>query len=120
MMERHHMPVADEVLSVRVTGQLTRDTYEALASLVKQHVRHHGKIRVLMELNAFYGFADEGDWEDVDFDPRQWLGVERLALVGEPKWALAMAVLCRSLTSATIRHFDCESLDAAVTWVAAT
>ena len=119
-MEHHHVDVAENVLSVRVTGQLTRVTYESLASLVQQHVHRHGKIRVLMEWRAFCGWADEGDWKDVEIDPEHWIGVERVALVGEPKWALAMAVLCRLLTSATIRHFDRESLDAAVTWVAAT
>jgi hypothetical protein len=120
MVEHLHIHLAEKSLSVRVTDQLTNDTYETLVALVKQQVRQHGKIGVVMQLRMFRGCVDEAMWENVDFDPIHWLGVERLALVGERKWALAMAVLCRSLTSATIRHFNPESLDAAKDWAAAT
>jgi hypothetical protein len=120
MMEHLDIRLAEKLLSVRVTDQLTKNNYETLAALVKQQVRQHGKIGVVMQLQTFGRWVDEEMWEQVDFDPRHWAGVERLALVGERKWALAMAVLCRSLTSATIRHFDHESLEAAMDWAAAT
>jgi len=108
-----------QLLCVRVRGQLTRDTYETLASLVKQQVQQRGAIRVLMELCDFCGWADEAEWEDADFDPWQWLGIERLALVGDPKWSLAIAIFARSLTTAEMRHFDREALELAKTWLAA-
>ncbi len=118
-MDHLDFRIVEQLLCVRVRGQLTTDMYETLASLVKQQVRQHGAIRVLMELCDFCGWADEAEWKDADFDPWQWLGIERLALVGEPKWSLAIAIFARSLTTAKIRHFDQEALDLAKTWVAA-
>ena len=120
MMEHLHIHLAEKVLSVRVTDQLTKNNYETLAALVKQQVRQHGKIGVVMQLHTFHRWVDEEMWDAGRLRSASLAGVERLALVGERKWALAMAVLCRSLTSATIRHFDHESLEAAMDWAAAT
>jgi hypothetical protein len=74
-MDHLDFRIVEQLLCVRVRGQLTKDMYETLASLVKQQVQQHGAICVLMELCEFRGWADEAEWKDANFDPWQWLGI---------------------------------------------
>ena len=110
--------ICGRLLYVRVTGQLTSDRYEAILSLADRKVQQHGQISVVFEMHEFTGLKDEATWNDVDIGFEPWLSVERLALVGERKWAVAIAVLCRPLTTARIRHFDHVDIEGAKAWAA--
>jgi hypothetical protein len=112
--------ICGRLLCLRVTGQLTSDQYQAILSVVDRHIQQHSKISVVFEMRDFSGLKDDATWNDVDIGFQTWLSVERLALVGEPKWAVAMAVLCRPLTIARIRHFHHADVEGAKAWATST
>jgi hypothetical protein len=106
-----------KLLHVKVTGKLTKDSYEAFAPLVDQLIAEHGKLQILFEMHDFHGWTAGAMWQDIKFDFRHWKDIERLAIVGESKWEHGMAVFCKPFTSAKIQYFDPTKLEDAKTWL---
>ena len=105
------------LLHVKISGKLTRESYEALAPLADEQIQENGKIRILLELHDFHGWTAGAMWEDLKFDYRHWNHIEQLAIVGESKWEQGMAMFCKPFTSAKIRYFDHTALAEAQAWV---
>lgn len=120
MVEGLEVISAGPLLHVKVTGKLTKESYEAFAPLVDQQVKEHGKLRVLFEMHDFHGWTAGAMWEDMKFDYKHWGDIERLAVVGESKWEKGMATFCRPFTSAKIRYFEHTQIDEALSWLGET
>ena len=78
-----------KLLHVRVSGKLTKESYETFTPLVDQLITEHGKLRVLFEMHDFHGWTAGAMWEDIKFDFKHWKDVERLAFVARPSGKLA-------------------------------
>ncbi len=72
-------------------------------------VRQHGKIRVLLQLNGFLGWDLSGYKENPGIDLKPLNHIEKVAMVGETTWQRGVRVLCKPLTSATVRYFDSDA-----------
>lgn len=107
-----------KLLHVRVTGKLTKESYEMFVPVVDEQIKAHGKIRVLFEMHDFHGWTAGALWEDVKFDVKHWRDIERLAIVGESKWEQGMAAFCKPFTAAKIKYFDHTKLEEAQSWLA--
>ena len=108
---------AGKLVHVKVTGKLTKDSYEAFAPVVNEQIEANGKIRILFEMHDFHGWTAGALWEDLKFDMKHWKDIERLAIVGESKWEAGMATFCKPFTTAKIQYFDHTKLDEAKTWI---
>ena len=106
-----------KLLHVKVTGKLTKDSYEAFVPLVNEQIEEHGKVRILFEMHDFHGWTAGALWEDLKFDFKHWKDIERLAIVGESKWEAGMAVFCKPFTTAKIQYFDHSKLAEAKSWI---
>jgi hypothetical protein len=107
-----------KLLHVKVTGKLTKESYEIFTPAVDQQIQEHGKIRILFEMHDFHGWSVGAMWEDMKLDLKHWKDIERLAIVGESKWQKGMAVFCKPFTAAKIQYFDHSQLGEAQTWLA--
>lgn len=65
----------------RLTGKLTKESYERFAPLVDEQVKTKGKIRLLVEMHDFHGWTAGGLWEDIKF--------VYPAFTGHPSYCLA-------------------------------
>jgi len=119
MVEGLEIIAVGKLLHVKVTGKLTKDSYEAFAPVVDQQIGEHGKLRILFEMHDFHGWTAGALWEDLKFDFKHWKDIERLAIVGESKWEAGMAVFCKPFTVAKIQYFDQTKLDEAKSWIEA-
>jgi hypothetical protein len=106
-----------KLLHVKVSGKLTKESYEEFAPIVDRLIQEHGKLRILFEMHDFHGWSAGALWEDTKFDFKHWKDIERLAIVGESKWEHGMAVFCKPFTSAKIQYFDHSKLDEAESWL---
>jgi hypothetical protein len=105
------------VLEVRVTGKLTKESYQKFVPAVDAQIRDHGKLRILFIMQDFHGWTAGAVWEDLKFDLKHWKDIERLAVVGDKQWEKGMASFCKPFTKAKIQYFDITQLDAARQWV---
>jgi hypothetical protein len=108
---------AGQLLHVKVTGKLTKESYDLFAPAVNQQIEEHGKIRILFQMHDFHGWTAGALWEDIKFDFHHWKDIERLAIVGESKWEQGMAVFCKPFTLAKIKYFDQAQLEDAKRWL---
>lgn len=106
-----------KVLHVKVTGKLTKESYESFTPAVDQQIQEHGKVRILFEMHDFHGWTAGALWEDLKFDFKHWKDIEMLAIVGESKWEKGMAVFCKPFTLAKIQYFDRTKLHEAKSWI---
>jgi len=117
------MPVkfndADEtkVLSLQVSGKLTRADYVYFAPEFERLVRLNGKLRILFDLAGFQGWDADALWEGIKFDGNHFADIERIALIGETNSEKALAIFCKPFTNATIRRFDHAKTAEAWQWL---
>jgi SpoIIAA-like len=107
-----------KVVTVRVTGKLTKDDYDHFIPRVEELIKTDGKLRMLVEMHDFHGWDAGALWEDVKFDLKHFSDIERLAIVGETKWQKGMAAFCRPFTTAAVKYFDHGHLADARHWTA--
>jgi hypothetical protein len=105
------------VLEVRVTGKLTKESYQEFVPAVDEQIKEHGKLRILFVMLEFHGWTAGAMWEDLKFDLKHWKDIERLAIVGDKKWEKGMATFCKPFTKAQIRYFDIRQLEDARQWL---
>lgn len=106
-----------KLLHVKVTGKLTKESYQEFAPLVDELVAEYGKLQILFEMHDFHGWTAGAIWEDMKFDYQHWKDIQRLAIVGESKWEEGMAVFCKPFTSAKIQYFDHSRINEAKSWL---
>ena len=79
MIETLDILSVEKTLHVKVTGKLTKESYESFAPVVDQQIAEHGKIRILFEMHDFHGWTAGALWEDMKFDFKHWKDIEKLA-----------------------------------------
>lgn len=100
-----------------MSGKLGHDDYALFAPEFARLAKRHGRIRVLFEMVEFHGWTAGALRDDIKFDLSHFSDIERLALVGDKKWELGMAMFCRPFTTAAIRYFDRAAADRARAWL---
>ena len=114
-----HEEADGKVLTLKISGKLSKEDYQQFVPAVEQLIKKHKKIRVLCQMHDFHGWKVSALWEDIKFDVKHFADIERLALVGESKWESGMAVFCKPFTTAKIRYFDESKAPEAQEWIRA-
>jgi hypothetical protein len=106
-----------KLLSLVISGKLTKEDYQKFVPKVEDLIKQHGKVRIVMQMRDFHGWEMGALWEDIKFDVKHFRDIERLAMVGDSKWEAGMAVFCKPFTTAKIKYFDTGKVDEAAQWV---
>ena len=106
-----------KLLTIHVSGKLTKENFEHFMPPVERLIKGHGKLRVLFDMEDFHGWTCGALWEDIKFDVKHFRDIERLAMVGDKKWEQWMATFCRPFTRAEIRYYDRGQVDEARAWI---
>lgn len=112
-----HEKKSGKILEVTVSEKLTKEDYQLFVPQVEKDIQENGKIRILLNMHDFHGWNVGGLWEDIKFDLKHFSDIERLAMVGDKKWEKSMAAFCKPFTTAKIRFFAPEEIDAAKQWL---
>lgn len=106
-----------KVLVIRLGGKLTKADYEHFVPEMERLIRRHGKVRILIQMHDFHGWSLSALWDEIKFNLKHFAHIERLALVGEPKWEEGMAAFCTPFTAATVRYFDEAKSGEPLKWI---
>ncbi|MGE0494113.1 MAG: STAS/SEC14 domain-containing protein [Vulcanimicrobiota bacterium] len=93
LLERSH----DNILGIRIWGKLTREDYEGLLPAIEALLSRYDRIRVYVDMTDFRGLTPAAAFEDLKFGLKHLRDVERMALVGEQKWAEQLLMLSQPL-----------------------
>ncbi len=75
----------DNVYRVEVSGLLGDKEFAALQQSAAAEIEKAGKIRLLIVLDHFSGWAP-GNWNDLAFYIQHGVDIERIAIVGDERW----------------------------------
>jgi hypothetical protein len=71
-----------KILTVTLSGKLTKADYEHLGPEVDRLIAKHGKIRIATIMREFHGWTLGALWDDIKFDFKHFSHIERRAEVG--------------------------------------
>ena len=110
-----------DVVSVRVTGRVTSDEWEAAQKTIAGYLKSKStKTSLLVDGRAFEGW-EPGSWEDLWFQREHDEQLHRIAIVVTDQWAdRAMLFAGKGLRKVDIKVFSPQELEQARTWTAAT
>lgn len=109
--------VYGKVLEIDLHGKLISEDVEAFVPETERLIEQYGKIRVLVTMHDFHGWAVGALWKELKWNAKHFNHVERLAVVGEKTWHRWMTGFCRAFTTARVRYFTFEQLDEAHAWI---
>lgn len=111
--------VEDRVYLITLRGLLTWAEFQAFQNQVEaEDVFASGKVRVLIHLENFLGWEHGDQWGDVSFFFKHDQDVERIAIVGDPRWRDQMLVfLFADYRQAEARFFPRTELEPARAWL---
>jgi hypothetical protein len=108
---------SERVLAFRMSGKLHDEDYKTFIPAVEAAAARHGKVRLLADFQDFHGWDAHALWDDIMAAPELCLNMERIALVGDRKWEVWMAKVCRLFTMAKTKYFDVSEIGAARAWL---
>ena len=106
-----------KVLTIKASGKLSKEDYEAFIPKLEQLIKRFGKIRILFEMKDFHGWDASALWQDLKFDIKHFKDIERLAMVGDRKWEKGMSIFCKPFTTAKVKYFDVNEVEKARDWI---
>lgn len=109
------------LVTLRITGKLHQpdlaDTHRSLAVQFSAE----GKSAILVDAREFGGWAEGGDWGDLDAQHALDPLIRKMAVVVDPQWeTLAIAFTGKGLRGFPIEIFTPSEFPQALAWVAQT
>jgi hypothetical protein len=108
------------VIMIIVSGKLTFEELTELQDTAKTILQKHDTVRILALAEDFQGWEKSEGWGDLDFQQENDAKIERMALVGDPKWKeLLLAFVGRGFREFPIEYFAHGEVAKARAWLRA-
>jgi hypothetical protein len=108
---------APHVIELSLSGKLSRDQTRDLIPRFERVFESYGSVRLLVDMTRLRGWTPGILWEDLPAETLHYSHVDRIAVVGDRKWQLAMAAFCRPFSAARVRYFDQGDVESARAWI---
>ncbi len=109
----------DNIYLIRIAGQLRKSDLDAVQADFVAHLAEAGAIKLLVILENFTGWESAAEWDDGGFFYHHGDAIERIALVGDPRWeAETLAFTGAGLRKAPVRFFSESDVPTARAWLA--
>ena len=106
------------VVHLTVRDRLTTADQAALVYFITKAVQRHGRVRLLITLDGFAGWAPDDAWGDDALRIAEDATIEKAAFVGDARWRDEIfAFVAQPFRSIPIEYFTDEA--AARTWLGA-
>jgi SpoIIAA-like len=107
------------IFRMDISGRLTAADFALLQRSAVVEIEKAGKIRLLVMLNGFDGWAPGGNWQDLGFYIRHANNIERIAIVGEERWrSESLMFVGADLRQAPVSFFPAAEGERAAAWLA--
>jgi hypothetical protein len=108
-----------KIIGLRATGKLTdRDYQEVLIPSLETLINQHGKVRLLCFMDEeFKGLEAGAIWDDAKFFLPHRNDLEKMAIVGGPKWIELITKLFAPLMEGDVKTFPGNQLPQAWEWI---
>ena len=105
---------------VEIRGTLGKVELDRCMDELTPYITRTGKVRLLFVLEQFDGWEQGGDWGDMTFYVAHGDDIERIAIVGDPRWkSEALMFASADLRKGPVEFFATDALTAARAWLTA-
>ena len=110
--------VDGNLVTARITGTLTQAELGSLQKATGDIIKKQGRVKLLVLVEAFAGWEKGATWGDFTFQVHHDASIERMAIVGDKKWAdLVLLFTSQGLRPFPIEYFDAADLAGARAWL---
>lgn len=107
----------ENVIALKVTGQVKAEDYDKITPLLDQAIQEHGSIRCLADVSSLKGVKPEAFWKDFWFSIKHAQKFEKVAVVGAGPIIAGLSKLSAPFTRAEVKTFDEQEIMAATVWI---
>jgi hypothetical protein len=79
-------PERDNVYRVEISGTLRKEDLDRCQEQLAAEIDRSGPVRLLFLLSQFEGWEANATWNDLSFFVQRGDAIERIAIVGPPRW----------------------------------
>ena len=111
-------PEGGAVYRLTASGMLQKTEFERFQAALAREIGAHGRVRLLVVLDRFEGWAPGDDWTDLSFYMTHGDSIERIAIVGDERWRSEMLMFAvADLRKAPVEFFPANKIAEARTWL---
>lgn len=112
------LPETDgDLLAVRLSGTLSETHYRRMAPWLDRAIALGAQPGVMLLMDNFRGWAGPAPtWGELRSGVPHHSEVDRVAMVGEPRWQVSMTRISNPFLGAEVRYFDPAQRQAAERW----
>ena len=111
-------PEGANVYRVEIQGTLKKADLDRCQAELTAEMRRLGPVRLLLVLRDFQGWEPRTDWNDLTFFVKHGDGIERIAIVGPPRWRSESLMFAGAdLRRAPVEFFAEEDGGRASSWL---
>lgn len=107
------------VIGYEVAGRLTDSDYETFTLDVEEQLSRSDGVRLLLQVDELAGLTPKALWDDFKFGVEHGRQVERLAIVGDRRFAGWLANLSQPFYAHRAKHFANDEIEQAWAWLRA-
>jgi len=119
------MPVAmhhesGNIYRLEISGLLRRADFGQCEAELSSELNRVGSAKLLFVLTQFEGWEQHADWNNLNFYVKHGDAIERIAIVGDPRWReLTMMFASADLRKAPVEFFPADDMARARAWLSA-
>lgn len=109
---------ATQICEMHISGKLDRSGFKASESEMTALITSGKRPRVLVVLDGFHGWDQQGDWNNLDFMFTHGDKIERIAVVGDKRWEAEVKMFTGAgIRKTPVGYFETERIEDARAWV---
>jgi hypothetical protein len=111
-------PEAGNVRVLRFTGLLRKAEVDTVQAAAAKQFEKLDTVKVLVVVENFEGWERGADWGDLSFFLKYGDRMEKIAIVGDPKWEEKLLMFAGAgFRKAPVKFFSSDKLTEARTWL---
>ncbi|WP_116125696.1 STAS/SEC14 domain-containing protein [Lewinella sp. IMCC34183] len=108
----------DRLLGLAIVGRIREADLDRINFLMEEKARHHGKIRLLLEIVNGEGVKSSNWWVDLKSSLKFYKHLERVAIIGDQSWLKTSVKLSDLLTPGLeMAAFSTAERNRAIGWL---
>ncbi len=105
------------IVAMKLRGKLATDDASRSIVRMQEAISRAGRLRIYFDISEYSGFELGAVWEKLKAAASTFSALERVAVLGDQRWAEWWSRLADPITPFVIRHFPVERAEDAVRWI---
>ncbi len=105
------------IVAMKLRGKLATDDASRSIVRMQEAISRAGRLRLYFDIADYSGFELRALWEQLKAAASTFTALERVAVLGDQRWAQLWSRFMDPITPFEIRHFASEASDEATRWI---